>query len=99
MFLTSHSVSRAGGQKMDASRNATNWVRFMLKLGLLATDASVWLALNRMLSERPYTSDTVRMREKRAASLGPRRGPSRFKTLLTGVGIGVGLGLLFAPMS
>lgn len=79
-----------------ASRKTTNWVRFMLKLGLLATDASVWLALNRMLTER---SDG-HMREKMAADLGVRpRSSSGFKTLLTGVGIGVGLGLLFAPMS
>ena len=84
---------------MRASRSkTTNWFRFALKLGLLATDATVWLALNRALSEREDTRDSLRIR-KAAADLRPRRGTSRFGILLTGIGIGAGLGMLVAPVS
>jgi|SRR5689334_24556026 len=74
----------------------TNWVRFFLKLGLLATDATVWASMNHLLSER---GDAQRLRQKVSANLAPRRGRSHFSTLLTGIGIGLGIGMLFAPVS
>jgi len=84
---------------MHSSKNkATNWFRVALKLGLLATDATVWVALNRALSERGDSHDTLRTRQAEA-DLRARLGPSRFATLLTGIGIGVGVGMLFAPVS
>jgi hypothetical protein len=78
---------------------ATNWFRFILKLGLLATDATVWASMNRLLSEREDASDARHMREKVSANLAGTRRGSRFPTLLTGIGIGVGIGMLFAPVS
>ena len=74
----------------------TNWVRFFLKLGLLATDATVWASMNHLLSER---GEAQRLRQKVSANLAPRRSRSHFSTLLTGIGIGLGIGMLFAPGS
>ena len=78
---------------------ATNWFRFFLKVGLLATDATVWASVHNLLSERQDARDARHMRENVSANLAPRRGRSRFPTLLTGIGIGFGLGILFAPVS
>lgn len=78
---------------------ATNWFRFVLKLGLLATDATVWASMNRLLSEREDPGDTRHIPEKASTNLATNRGRSRFPTLLTGIGIGFGLGILFAPVS
>lgn len=84
---------------MSASRKkARNWFRFALKLGLLATDASVWLALNRALSEHKDTRDSLRSRQV-ADDLNVHRGHSHAGILLMGVGIGAGLGMLLAPVS
>lgn len=80
-------------------RKATNWVRFFFKLGLLATDASVWASMNHLLSERADASESRHMREKVSADLAPHHRRSRFSTLLTGIGIGLGIGMLFAPVS
>lgn len=77
----------------------TNWVRFFLKLGLLATDATVWASMNHLLTEREDAVDAQRLRKKVSANLAPRRGRSHFSTLLTGIGIGLGIGMLFAPVS
>jgi hypothetical protein len=77
----------------------TNWVRFFLKLGLLATDATVWAFMKHLLSEREDASDARHLKQKVSANLAPRRGRSHFSTLLTGIGIGVGIGTLFAPVS
>jgi hypothetical protein len=77
----------------------TNWVRFFLKLGLLATDATVWASMNHLLTEREDAGDAQRLRQKVSANLAPRRGRSHFSTLLTGIGIGLGIGMLFAPVS
>jgi YtxH-like protein len=77
----------------------TNWVRFFLKLGLLATDATVWASMNHLLSEREDAGDAQRLRQKVSANLAPRSGRSHFSTLLTGIGIGLGIGMLFAPVS
>lgn len=77
----------------------TNWFRFALKVGLLATDAAVWTSLNRLLTERDDGRDSRRRQDREAMELHSRRGWSRASTLLTGVGIGIGLGMLFAPVS
>lgn len=79
-------------------RKATNWFRFFLKLGLLATDAAVWASLNRLLTEREDSPQSRQIRNKAAMAL-RHRGWSRTTTLVSGVGIGVGLGLLLAPVS
>ena len=78
-------------------KQATNWFRFALKLGLIATDAAVWASFNRMLSDREEGS--TRLRENISDDLGRRRGRSHFWTLLTGAAIGVGVGMLLAPTS
>ena len=78
-------------------KHATNWFRFALKLGLLATDAAVWSSVNRMLSDREEGS--MRLREKVSDDPGPRRGRSHFWTLVTGAAIGAGIGMLLAPSS
>ena len=78
-------------------KNSTNWVRFALKLGLLATDAAVWSSVNRMLSDREQGPAPVRAN----VSVEPdrRRGRSHFWTLVTGAALGVGVGMLLAPVS
>jgi hypothetical protein len=84
---------------LNKRNKGTNWVRFFLKLGLLATDATVWASMNHLLTEREDASDAQRLRQKVSANLAPRRGRSHFSTLLTGIGIGVGVGMLLAPVS
>ena len=84
---------------LNKRNKSTNWVRFFFKLGLLATDATVWASMNHLLTEREDASDPRRLRQKVSANLAPRRGRSHFSTLLTGIGIGVGIGMLFAPVS
>lgn len=84
---------------LNKRNKGTNWVRFFLKLGLLATDATVWASMNHLLTEREGPSDPQRLRQRVSANLAPRRGRSHFSTLLTGIGIGVGIGMLFAPVS
>lgn len=79
--------------------NKKNWARFALKLGLLATDASVLGALGRMLTERNDAHETLRPRERLITDLHSHRGWSHTSTLLLGFGIGVGVGMLFAPVS
>jgi len=78
-------------------KQATNWFRFALKLGLIATDAAVWASFNRMLSDREEGS--ARLGENISDDLGHRRGRSHFWTLVTGAAIGVGVGMLLAPTS
>jgi len=74
-----------------------NWIRFAMKLGLLATDAAVWSSIGRMLSDRDDATDF--RREHLASNLSPNRGWSHASTLFVGVAIGVGIGMLFAPVS
>jgi hypothetical protein len=74
-----------------------NWIRFAMKLGLLATDAAVWSSVARMLSDRDDATDI--RRESLASNLSPNRGWSHASTLFIGVAIGVGVGILFAPVS
>ncbi len=77
--------------------NTKNWIRFAMKLGLLATDAAVWSSIARMLNERDEPSDM--RREPFASDLRPSRGWSHASTLLMGLAIGVGAGMLIAPVS
>ncbi|MFL6303580.1 MAG: YtxH domain-containing protein [Candidatus Sulfotelmatobacter sp.] len=74
-----------------------NWVRFAMKLGLLATDAAVWSSIARMITDRDEATDI--RRERIASNLSPNRGWSHASTLFIGVAIGVGVGMLFAPVS
>jgi len=74
-----------------------NWVRFAMKLGLLATDAAVWSSIARMITDRDEATDI--RRERIASNLSPNRGWSHPSTLFIGVAIGVGVGMLFAPVS
>jgi hypothetical protein len=74
-----------------------NWVRFAMKLGLLATDAAVWTSIARMLAERDEATDI--RKERLASNLSPNRGWSHASTLFIGVAIGVGVGMLLAPVS
>jgi len=74
-----------------------NWVRFAMKLGLLATDAAVWSSIARMITDRDEA--TAIRRERIASNLSPNRGWSHASTLFIGVAIGVGVGMLFAPVS
>ena len=83
----------------NRNNKTKNWIRYALKIGLLATDATVLTSIGRMLSERYDAHDVLRPRERLAAELGNRTGWSHTSTLLTGVGIGIGLGMLFAPVS
>jgi YtxH-like protein len=76
-----------------------NWIRFALKLGLLATDASVLAAIGRMLTERNDSREVLRPRERFSADLHARSGWSHGSTLFVGAALGVGLGMLFAPVS
>lgn len=74
-----------------------NWVRFAMKLGLLATDAAVWSSIARMITDRDEATDI--RRERIASNLSPNRGWSHASTLFIGVAIGVCVGMLFAPVS
>jgi len=76
-----------------------NWFRFALKLGLLATDATVLSAIARMLTERNDDREALRPRERLANDLRSRSGWSHSSTLLLGFAAGVGVGILFAPVS
>lgn len=79
--------------------NKKNWFRFAMKLGLLATDASVLASIGRMLTERGDSNEILRPRERLATDLRTKSGWSHTSTLLVGVAIGVGVGMLFAPVS
>jgi YtxH-like protein len=79
--------------------SGTNWIRFALKLGLLATDATVLSAVGRMLAERDVPDEGVPSRQRRYVDLPDRRGWSHSSALLAGAAIGFGVGILFAPVS
>jgi hypothetical protein len=85
---------------MKRSPKTKNWIRFAMKLGLLATDATVLSAIGRMLAERDDDRDALRPRERLSADLHAKSGGwSHTSTLLVGVAVGVGIGMLFAPVS
>src|SRR5437763_16545180 len=73
-----------------------NWVRFAMKLGLLATDAAVSSSIARLITDRDEATDI--RRERIASNLSPNRGWSHASTLFIAVAIGVGVAILFAPV-
>lgn len=85
---------------MKNRKRTTNWIRFALKCGLLATDASVWAAVGHFFNE---SSDDVQVAFRQTGDLTTTvrtdRRWSHTSTLLSGIGIGVGLGMLLAPVS
>jgi YtxH-like protein len=76
-----------------------NWIRFALKLGLLATDATVLSAIGRMLTEHDVPDESVRSRQRLSVDLPDQRGRSHTSSLLVGAAIGFAMGILFAPVS
>ena len=94
-------------------RNAKQWARFAMKIGLFLTDAKLWSAVNDQLRERAEdlsesVRDTYRDTYKEASSrLDNAQAALRGRThwsgstlgFLGGIGIGVGLGMLLAPVS
>ncbi len=85
---------------MKRQKKVTNWVRFGLKCGLLATDASVWAAVSDFLSDRSDdVQDAFRRTDNVAAGARTHQRWSHASTLLTGIGIGVSVGMLLAPVS
>jgi hypothetical protein len=71
-----------------------------MKLGLLATDATVLSAIGRMLTDRDDHREALPPRERLAADLRAKNGGwSHASTLLVGVAVGVGIGMLVAPVS
>jgi hypothetical protein len=85
---------------MKNRKKTTDWLRFALKCGLLATDASVWAAIGNFLSERSDdVHDAFSRTENLAVGVRNQRRWSHATTLLSGIGIGVGVGMLLAPVS
>lgn len=81
-------------------RKTLNWIRFGLKCGLLATDATVWAAIAEFLEERSGdVKDAFRRTDRLGDTVKLHRGRSHFKTLLIGVGVGAGVGMLLAPVT
>jgi YtxH-like protein len=76
-----------------------NWIRFALKLGLLATDAAFLSAIRGILTERNARNEGVRSRQRFSVDLPDRRDWSHSSALLVGAAIGFGMGILFAPVS
>src|SRR5215469_18478561 len=64
-----------------------NWIRFALKLGLLATDATVLSAIGGMLNERNAPDEDARSRRRPPADSSDPRGWSRGSALLVGAAI------------
>jgi hypothetical protein len=85
---------------MKNRTKTTNWVRFALKSGLLATDASVWAAVRNFVAERSDdVEDAFRKTDNLAGTVRTHRRWSHGSTLLVGIGIGLGAGMLLAPVS
>jgi hypothetical protein len=89
-------------------RDAKQWARFAMKLGLFLSDAKLWSAINKQLRERTADiTDSMRDRYEEAADrldnapalLGESHRLGSTLCFLGGVGIGVGLGMLLAPVS
>ena len=86
---------------MRKNRHKTlNWIRFGMKCGLLATDASVWAAIAEFLEERSYdVKGAFRRTDRLGDTVKIHRGRPHFKTLLIGLGVGAGVGMLLAPVT
>jgi YtxH-like protein len=90
-------------------RNAKQWARFAMKVGLFLTDAKLLSAINHQLRERAenftdsmrdsYEETTDRLDDARIALRGHSHWLGSTLGFLGGVGIGVGLGMLLAPVS
>ncbi len=90
-------------------RNAKQWARFAMKIGLFLTDAKLWAAINNQLKERTeditdtmrgtYRDTSSRLENAQAALRGRSHGLGSALGFLAGVGLGVGLGMLLAPVS
>ena len=85
---------------MRNRKKTTDWLRFAMKCGLLATDASVWEAMGNSVSERSKNvQDAFSRTENLATGVRHQRRWSHATTLLSGIGIGIGVGMLLAPVS
>ncbi len=85
---------------MKNRKRTTDWLRFAMKCGLLATDASVWEAIGNSLSERSKNvHDAFSRTENLATGVRHQGRWSHATTLLSGIGIGIGVGMLLAPVS
>lgn len=85
---------------MNKKKKATKWARFAMKCGLLATDASVWMAVKDFLNERTGDVESAfRKTDHLGKDIRIHRHGFSFGTLLSGIGIGVGIGMLLAPVS
>jgi gas vesicle protein len=90
-------------------RDAKQWARFAMKIGLFLTDAKLWSAINKQLHDRTedirermrdrYEETTDRIDDAHAALLGETHWVGSTLCFLGGVGIGVGLGMLLAPVT
>jgi gas vesicle protein len=90
-------------------RNAKQWARFAMKIGLFLTDAKLWSTINDQMKERAedfrdsmrdsYNETSNRLDNAQAALRGRTHWVGSTLGFLGGVGIGVGLGMLLAPVS
>jgi hypothetical protein len=90
-------------------RNAKQWARFAMKIGLFLTDAKLWSAINHRLRERAenisdsmrdtYEETTDRFDDVQYALRGHGHLLGSTIGFLGGVGVGIGLGMLLAPVS
>ncbi len=90
-------------------RNAKQWARFAMKIGLFLTDAKLWSAVNEQMRERAeditdsmkenFREASSRLDDAQASIRGRRRGGFSVTGFLTGIGVGVAVGMLVAPVS
>lgn len=90
-------------------RNAKQWARLAMKVGLFLTDAKLWSAVNNQIRERgegikesmrdTYEETGDRLDNAQDALRGRTHWFGSTLGFLGGVGIGIGLGMLLAPVS